>query len=165
MTIPVHTAESRKPAHPRYAPLWLYDGAWDVSRKSADQRGKPDRLVNECARLGKYFACAQTVNGNPGGLIIFIPAAKPGAYSIQNITVEGRATGLSQLNISGDQWIYSSRWPQDTGKILYYRTTNLFTGKNRIHFEQAESSDGNHWTVKETGDEIRVTTAHIKGNS
>jgi hypothetical protein len=138
------------------APLWLYQGTWQVTRESANKGAKSDRVVNHCALLGKYFACQQTVNDSEGGLLIIIPAGKPGHYYTETITPEGRATRRSELEISGDRWTFSSRWPQENGKIVYYRTTNTFTGKNRIHFEQAESSDGTQWAIKDSGDEQRV---------
>jgi hypothetical protein len=145
-----------KSADAIYAPLWLYQGMWQVTRKSAGNGAKPERLVNRCAQLGKYFACQQSVNGAEGGLVIIIPAEKPGHYYTQSITAEGRATGKADLEISGDHWTYSSRWPQGNGKITYYRTTKVFSGKDRIHFEQAESSDGAQWTIKDSGDEVRL---------
>jgi hypothetical protein len=141
------------------APLGLYQGAWQVTRKSADKAGKPEQLVNHCASLGKYFICQQTVNGSEGGLVIFIPAGKPGHYFSQTITPDGRATGKADLEISGNRWTYSSRWPQGNGKITYYRTVNVFTDKDHIHFEQAESADGTQWTQKDSGDEVRVRAA------
>jgi len=153
---PPHSA----PPDPVYAPLRLYEGAWDVTRTSAGPGTKPDRLTNECALLAKFFACAQTVNGKQEGLVIFIPTDKPGHYYTQNVTREGRATGRADLEITGDHWTYSNRWQEDAGKIVYYRTTNTFSGKNRIHFEQAESPDGNKWTVKDSGDEIRAGMQH-----
>jgi hypothetical protein len=139
-----------------HAALWLYQGTWQVTRKSAEKGAKTEQLVNRCVLLGKYFACQQTVNGSERGLIIFIPAEKPGHYYTQTITPEGRATGRADLEISGNRWTYLSRWPQENGKIVYYRTTNVFTGKNHIHFEQAESTDGAQWTVKDSGDEFRA---------
>ena len=143
---------------PVYAPLWLYQGSWEITRSSTGAGAKPDRLTNECALLGRFFACAQTVNGKQEGLVIFIPADKPGHYYTQNVMPEGRATGRADLEIIGDHWTYLNRWQQDAGKIIYYKTTNAFTGKNRIHFEQAESADGNKWSVKDSGDEIRAGT-------
>ena len=135
-----------------YAPLKLYDGTWHVVRKDA---AKPDVLVNQCALLEQYYACAQNVNGKPGPLIIFLPADKPGHYSVQNIMPEGRATGLSELEIEGNHWTYSNRW-NDGSKTTYYRTRNTFIDKNHIHFEQSESSDGKDWKVTMTGDESRA---------
>jgi hypothetical protein len=145
-----------KSADAVYAPLWLYQGTWQVTRKSADKGAKPQQLVNHCALLGKYFACQQTVDGGEGALLIFIPGGKPGHYYTQSVTPDGRATGKADLEISGDHWTFSSRWPQENGKITYYRTSNVFNGKNHIHFEQAESADGTQWTQKDSGDEIRI---------
>lgn len=138
-----------------FAPLWLYQGAWHVTRGDAKPGAKPDELVNQCALVGKYFTCQQTVNGKTGNLLVFVAAGKPGDYYTQNITPEGRATGRANLQISGDQWTYSSTWDQG-GKTIYYRTTNKFTGKDKIHFEQAESDDGKDYKVTGTGDELRA---------
>ena len=81
-----------------HAPLWLYQGTWQVTRKSAEKGAKPEQLVNRCALLGKYFACQQSVNGSERGLVIFIPAEKSGHYHTQTITPEGRATGRADLD-------------------------------------------------------------------
>ncbi|MGI9074859.1 MAG: hypothetical protein ACR2JB_26880 [Bryobacteraceae bacterium] len=153
-----------KSADAIYAPLWLYRGAWQVTRKSAEKGAKPEQLMNRCALLGKYFACQQTVNGSERGLVIFIPTEKSRHYYTQTITPEGRATGRADLEISGNRWTYLSRWPQGNGKIIYYRTTKVFTGKNHIYFEQAESADGVQWTVKDSGDEIRAAAAGRHGD-
>ncbi len=135
-----------------YAPLWLYNGSWQVSRKDSP---KPDQLTNQCALVGIYFACQQTVNGTPSELLIFLPAKTPGKYFTQSVNPEGRAGGRGNLEISGDKWIFSSTWDAG-GRTVYYRTTNTFTGKDRIHFEQAESDNNRDWTVKMTGDDVRV---------
>ena len=142
---------------PMFAPLWRYQGTWQVTRSGAAAGAKPDELVNQCALVGRYFTCQQTVNGKQGNLLVFVAAGKPGQYYTQNITPEGRATGRANLEISGDQWKYSSTWDQG-GKTTYYRTSNVFTGKNKIHYEQAESSDGKEYKVTGSGDEVRVGT-------
>ena len=142
---------------PVYAALWVYQGTWRVTR--ADAAGvKPDELKNQCALLGKYFACQQTVNGQAGALLIFIPAASAGNYYTQNIRQEGFASGRGNLQIAGAQWTYLST-RDDSGRTVYYRTTNAFTDKNHIHFENAESTDGKNWKVTGSGDEVRVSTA------
>jgi hypothetical protein len=139
------------------APLLLYEGTWHVTRSTAAPGSKPEELVNRCAVLGRYFACQQSVNAQAGNLVVFVATAKPGHYYTQNITSEGRATGRADLEIAGDHWTYTSTWDQG-GKTTYYRTTNAFTGKNKIHFEQAESDDGKTYKVTGSGDEVRVTT-------
>jgi hypothetical protein len=138
----------------QYAPLWLYQGNWIVTPKNAVAGAKPDRLENQCGKIGRYFACQQTVNGKVGSLIIFIPAEKSGHYYTQAVLPEGWATGRGELQIEGDHWTYLGK-DESNGKTTYYRTTNEFTGKDRIHYEQAESPDGQHWTAKNSGDEKR----------
>jgi hypothetical protein len=136
-----------------YTPLWLYSGSWQVTHK--DQ--PPDKLTNQCALVGHFFACEQTVNGVAGNLLIFIPVPnKEGQYYTQNVRQEGRATSRGGLEIHGDRWAYTSTWDQG-GSTVYYRTTNVFTGKNKIQFEQAESTDNKNWTVKNTGEETRIS--------
>jgi len=136
-----------------YTPLWLYSGSWRVTHKDQPQ----DKLTNQCALVGHFFTCEQTVNGVPGNLLIFIPAPnKPGHYYTQNVRPEGRATSRGDLEIEGDRWVYTSTWDQG-GSTVYYRTTNVFTGKNKIQYEQAESTDNKTWTVKNTGEEVRVS--------
>jgi hypothetical protein len=140
---------------PDYASLRLYEGTWRITRSDMAQGAKPDELKNQCALLGKFFACSQTINGQQGALLVFIPTSTPGLFHTQNINPEGRASGLADLEISGSRWVFSSRWDQGGGKTTFYRTTNVFTGKNRIHFEQAESPNGKDWSVKMSGDEVR----------
>lgn len=145
----------RPAADTTYASLWLYQGAWHVTRANVAPPAKPDELVNQCALLGKYFTCGQIVNGKPAELLVFVPAETPGHYYTQTVNPEGRAGGRGELEISGDKWIYSSTWDQG-GKTIYYRTTNVFTGKDKIHFEQAESPDGKDYKVTGSGDEVKV---------
>jgi hypothetical protein len=141
-----------------FAPLWLYNGTWQVTRKDSSQ---PEELVNECAVIGTYFACQQTVNGAPSELLIFVHAKAPGKYFTQSVNPDGRAGGRGELQISGDKWVFASTWDAG-GRTVYYRTTNVFSGKDHIHFEQAESGNNRDWTVKTTGDEVRVAKARAK---
>lgn len=136
-----------------YTPLWLYNGTWRVTRNNS---AAPEELANQCALIGTYFACHQTVNGAPSELLIFVPAKTAGKYFTQSVNPEGRAGGRGELEISGDKWVFSSTWDAG-GRTVYYRTTNTFSGKDRIHFEQAESGNNRDWTVKATGDEVRAT--------
>jgi hypothetical protein len=144
-----------KPADTTYAALSLYEGTWQVSRANRPSGSKPDVLSNRCALVGKYFVCEQAVNGNAGALLVFISTGQPGKFYTQTIMPEGRATGRDDLEIAGDRWIYSSK-RLNQGTTTYYRTTNVFQGKNKIHFEQAESADGKEWSIKNSGDEVRI---------
>jgi hypothetical protein len=137
-----------------YAPLALYEGSWTLKKNAAGTEAKPENIVNHCTRLGPYFMCEQVVNGGESNLIVFIPREQAGQYYTQAITKEGKAAGRGDLVIDGNRWTYSGKGEQG-GKTTYYRTVNVFTGRDHIHYEQAESSDGEHWTVTASGDEAR----------
>jgi hypothetical protein len=141
---------------PVYAPLWLYQGTWHVTPSGRAPGAKPDVLVNQCALVGKYFTCQQTVNGTVSALIVFIPTGQPGHFHNQAIMPSGRAGGLGELEINGDRWVYSNGQLQG-GKTKHFRNINVFTGKNKIHYEQSESFDEKDWKVTASGDEVRVT--------
>jgi hypothetical protein len=131
-----------------YDSLRLYAGTWEVSPKGAS---KTDRLVNECSLIGTFYGCQQTVNGKVMALILFIPRDKPGSFYTQGILQDGTAVGRGELEIAGDHWTYSS-----SGNASNYRTTNVFSGKDKIHFENSESPDGKTWKITGSGDEKRV---------
>lgn len=133
-----------------YVPLRLYEGAWNVMPKGTST---PVRLLDTCARVGRFFACQQTVNGKPGALLIFIPAS-PGRYHTQVVQADGAALGQpGSLSISGDHWVYLSG-PDSKG--IRYRTTNEFEGPDRIRYAVAHSSDGKRWIVTLAGVEKRA---------
>ena len=135
-----------------YAPLRLYAGTWHVTQTTPVGK-KPDRLVNDCAQIGRYFACQQTVNGKPGPLVVFIPGAVRGHYHTQIVLPDGDTSGPpGTLTIAGDHWTYLG---EPDAKGVRYRTVNIFSGHDRIHFESARSADGKTWTVTMAGDEVR----------
>ncbi len=140
------------PATDPYTSLALYNGSWNVTHKNAP----PEKLTNQCSRIGLYFACAQTVNGVAGNLLIFVPIPdQPGHYYLQNVGPQGRASSRGNLEIDHDKWVFTNAWDQG-GSTVFYRTTNTFSGRDKITFEQAESSDNKTWTVKNSGEEIRT---------
>lgn len=145
-----------------YTPLWLYNGSWRVTRQGLAPGAKPDELTNQCALVGKYFACQQTVNREPGALLIFIPAAEPGHYYTQNVRPDGFASRRGDLEIEGSRWTYRTAWDQG-GTTIYYKTVNTFTGKDRIHFEQLESKNNKDWKTTNSGDEVRIAAPTRKG--
>lgn len=146
-----------------YKPLRLYQGIWSATRTGPRSETTTSRIANDCAMVGRFFACQQTVNGKPGAMIIFVPTGAPGAYYTQAVLQEGLATGRGELHIEAERWTYSSKTQRD-GKTIYHRTTNVFTGRNRIHFEQAESSDEKNWTVMMSGDEVRLSKKTRNGD-
>ena len=136
-------------------PLQVYQGTWQVTRSDDAANAKPERLKNQCVTLGIYFACEQRVNDKPAALLVFLPTDQPGHYHTQSILPEGRATGLDDLQISGNRWTFTSRRNQG-GHVTYFRNTNVFTDANHIHFENAQSPNGHEWTVQESGEEVRL---------
>ena len=153
---------SQNPASPNavYAPLWLYNGSWRVTKKDLAPGAKPDNLLNQCALVGKYFTCQQTVNGAPSELLIFLPEKTAGQYYTQSVMPDGRAGGRGDLAIGGDKWVYLSNWNQG-GKTTFYRTINVFSGKDRIHFEQQESNNNKDWKTTGSGDEVRTAAGKM----
>ena len=143
---------------PVYAPLWLYGGTWELTSADAKAGTTPDTISNVCGLIGKFLGCQQTLNGKLSSLIIFVPGEKPGHYYTQAVLPEGWAAGRGELDIAGDLWTYRSK-ATENGKTTYYRTTNVFSGKDKIHFEVSESPDGEHWTVTKSGDERRTAPA------
>ena len=137
-----------------YSSLPLYNGTWQIKRSGGGAGAKPDTLVNQCSGLGSYYTCAQTVNGQTMGLLVFIPKGVPNHFYTQTIKPDGRATGRDELQIEGDVWTYRSR-RDENGKTTYFRTINTFTGKNKIHFESAHSSNNTDWTTDASGDDVR----------
>jgi hypothetical protein len=135
-----------------YASLRLFQGSWHEMPKGKE----PFELTNQCSLIGKYFGCQQTVRGKIEALAIFIPAELSGHYYTQTVLPEGWATGRGELEIEGDHWTFDSKI-EDGTKTTYYRTTNEFSGKDRIHYEQLESPDGKQWTTTGSGDELRST--------
>jgi hypothetical protein len=135
-------------------PLRAYAGTWSVTRQGV--AGKPEQLKNDCAAVGRYYACQQTVNGSVGGLLLMVPSDTPGKYFTQNVLPTGRATGAGEMHIEApNRWVFFSNWNQGA-KTMRYRTTNTFSGRDKIHFEQEESTDGQHWKVTGSGDDVRV---------
>lgn len=135
-----------------YAPLRVYEGTWIVTKTKPPSKIS-DSLVDECALIGHYFACQQTINGEPKDLFIIIPRQETGHYYTQGVNQEGFAYGRAELLIEGNTWTYSSKSRDE--KPTFYKTVNVFTGTDHIHFEQSQSPDGVHWTVTEVGDEVR----------
>lgn len=140
-----------------FAPLKLYEGTWTVvSAHTAAGDGRPDTVVNHCTEGSAFYTCEQMVNGKAIALVVFTATDDPAKFHTQPVLPTGRAVGRSDLTIAGDHWTYSSSGTDDAGKPVFYRTENIFTGRDKIHFEQYESGDNKTWVKKNEGDEVRV---------
>ena len=119
-------------ADPAFVPLWQYQGTWEFTMNTPGSKPATNKIQNDCAEIGQFFLCQQTVDGH--------------------------AAGLGELEIEGDCWTYPSK-EEASGKTKYYRIVNLFAGKDRIHFERSEFVGGKTWTVLSSGDEVRKSQA------
>jgi len=147
-------------ANDPYAPLRLYDGKWDALPTSGAKPADPVHIENHCAKVGEFFACNQFVNGKNMALVVFLPthSIENGGYAYRNqaLSVEGDSSGRwGALEITGDRWVYSND-ETDSGKKIYHRIINVFSGSDKIHFEVQRSEDGVNWTTSMSGDEARA---------
>jgi hypothetical protein len=143
-----------------YASLRLYDGKWDVVPASGSKPGETVHVENLCAKVGEFFTCNQVVNGKNMALVVFLPlhVLENGGYAYHNqaLGLEGGGSGnWGNLEIVGDRWVYSND-ETDNGKKVYHRIINLFSGRDKIHFEVQRSEDGVKWTTTMSGDEARA---------
>jgi hypothetical protein len=140
-----------------FAPLKVYEGTWTItSPHTMAGEGKTDTLVNRCTEGEAFYTCEQVVNGKPLALMVFTGTDDATKFHSQPVLPNGRAVGRSDLTAAGDHWTFLGTGTDDSGKQTFYRTENFFTGKDRIHFEQYESTDNKTWVKKNEGDEVRV---------
>ena len=139
------------------APISVYDGGWTITATTTMAgAGKPDELVNHCSRATAYYACEQVVNGKPMALIVFTATEVPGKFHTQVVLPDGFSTGRGDLTISDNHWTFLGK-DVEKDKTTYFRTENYFTGRDKIHFEQYESTDNKTWVKKNEGDEVRAS--------
>jgi hypothetical protein len=137
------------------AAFTVYDGAWSIqSAHTAAGLGKPDVLVNHCSRNVAFYSCEQVVNGKSSALVIFVSASEAGKYYTQIVLPNGYSTGRGDLTLDGAHWTYFGK-DVEKDKTTYFRTENYFTGRDAIHFEQFQSTDGTKWDKTNEGDETR----------
>jgi hypothetical protein len=136
--------------------LWLYQGSFDVTMNIPGSKPVSNKIQNDCADFGQYFVCQQTVDGKVVALLIFTPGETKGHYYTNPMFPNGRVAGRGDLELDGDRWTYPSK-EEENGVTKYYKITNVFSGKDRIHFERSESADGKTWTTLATGDEVRTS--------
>lgn len=140
-----------------FAPLTVYEGTWTiVSAHTMAGEGRPDTLVNHCSEGTAFYSCEQVVNGKSMALIVFTATEDATKFHSQPVLTSGQAAGRGDLTIVGDHWTFLGGGKDGSGKETFYRTENFFTGRDKIHFEQYESSDNKTWVKKNEGDEVRV---------
>jgi hypothetical protein len=140
-----------------FAPVKVFEGTWTItSPHTLAGEGKPDTLVNHCTEGAAFYSCEQVVNGKSLSLMIFTATDDPMKFHTQPVLPDGRAVGRSELSVAGDHWTFLGAGTDESGKPVFYRTENIFSGRNKIHFEQYESADNKTWVMTNQGDEVRV---------
>ena len=140
-----------------FAPIKVYEGTWTVvSAHTMAGQGRPDTIVNHCNEGTAFYTCEQVVNGKSLALIVYTATEDPTKFHSQPVLPDGQAVGRGDLTILGDHWTFLGSGKDAAGKETFYRTENLFTGRDKIHFEQYESSDNKSWVKKNEGDEVRL---------
>ena len=149
---------THKPAEDAYAPLWLYNGSWGLETAGGNEHSKT-QISNHCEKTGLFFVCEQVIGGKSEDLVVFVPTGASGitqSYRTMGLSAGGETPGdWGKLEISGDRWVYSSE-ETDKGSKVYWRTINLFSGRDKIHFEIQRSVDGKTWETRRSGDEHRT---------
>jgi hypothetical protein len=141
-----------------------YAGTWrgEIEHQDSEfsKASKASDLIhNDCWRANKFYACAQTVNGAPGALLVFTWDEKAKAYVIYPIPPDGGPAGRGKLVVDGDTWIFP--WDQEKdGATIRFRVVNHFIGRDTIEYRQEYSRDGTNWTVIGRGLEKRVDETH-----
>ena len=148
------------PAAPDYAALTVLEGAWEATTVGAAGAVGHARIVNQCARVGRNYACQQVVDGRAGAMIVFVPGPAPGRWWTGYVSPSGEGSrGRGELTIAGPVWTYSSKSEVSAagGGGTWTRNTNTYAGRDRIHFQIESSTDGGKtWVLGMSGDEVRV---------
>lgn len=151
-------AETPRAANP-FAPLAIYNGDWLVRADhpwSGAATGAADRLSSRCSKFTLYFACEQTVNGEPKMLIVYTAGDRAGYLNTRSIAPNGLAGGRGDLVMEGKRWTYVDKPPAGL-KGPWSRTINTIVDDDHIQFEEFESKDeGQTWVQTNQGTEERV---------
>ena len=140
--------------------LHAYEGTWTVRIErfnTAQSKAGSDSstLRNECWQSGQYFVCNQFVNGESKALLVFTYDAKTDEYTSYPI-VAGAGAGHGTLRIKGNEWTFP--WSvSEGGTTTYFRVVNVFASGSKIEYRKEFSTDQEHWTLMEQGEETRVT--------
>ncbi len=148
--------QASAPSDEAYVPLRLYDGSWQMT--PADGKSPVVHIVNHCAKTGVFFVCEQVIDGKSMDLVVFQPTGAAGKtlqYKTAGLPIADKPSDWSLLEITGDRWVYSGDGT-DNGVKVYWRTVNVFSGPDKIHFEVQRSTDLKTWDTKQSGEEARV---------
>ncbi len=142
------------------APLAAYQGSWKADLETLDspydKASKVEATIrNDCHRWEKFYACAQTVNGQRGALLVYSFTGTPGAYTSTPIPPDGSPASSGKLNIEGAVWTFPWDGTHD-GATVHFRVVNRFVSPDEIEFRREASTDGKTWTLIGRGRETRI---------
>ena len=144
-----------------FSVLTAYNGNWNVVAVhpfGGGAAGVADKLENRCTETADSYRCEQTVNGSHVATVIFtVAAGTPGTFTVTSVLADGTKFSNTTLHVDGGHWTYATTVAATS---TTYRTENVFSGRDHIHFVQSQSTDGGKtWTETNSGDEMRVANA------
>ncbi len=153
-------AASPPPSPDRLSPISAYAGTWRAEIQQLDtdfsKAGRSGNVIhNDCWRATLFYACAQTVNGVPGALVVYTWDDKDKVYATYAVPSDGGQASKGKLVIEGDTWFFPWDQPDKAGPTLHFRVVNHFVDRDNIEFRQEFSRDGIAWTVIQRGLERR----------
>ena len=143
------------------APLSAYQGMWKGESETLDSpydkagKSPPVALQNDCHRWAGFYACAQTVDGRPGALLVFTYTGTPGVYTSSPVPSDGSPARSGKLLIDGDVWTFPWEGTHD-GAPVHFRVVNRFVTPDEIEVRREASTDGKTWTLIGRGRTTRV---------
>lgn len=148
------------PAPDHLAVLSLYQGGWKTRIDDAASEFGPAShsevdLKNDCWRFSRFFACQQTVDGKPGGLVVFAWDDTAKVYRSWPIGAGADPVHPGVMQIDGDTWIFPWEQPVD-GKSMRLRVVNRFIDHNTIEYRKEVWRDAQGWTAIGRGVETRT---------
>jgi hypothetical protein len=163
LLLPCRFAAARAPTEQDpFVRLRIYDGEWAVRAThpwSGAAAGAVDRLSSHCHRFTHYFACEQTINGQPTSLLVYTEGDAPGRLNTRMIAPNGLAGGRGDLTLAGSRWTYIDKPPASLSGN-WSRTENVVVDRDHILFKEYESPDeGKTWRLTNSGSEERLVAA------
>jgi hypothetical protein len=161
-TVCVTGATTAAPLSTQADPLGViaaYEGTWRAEVEQFNSvyskaKKTTNIIINDCWRTALFYACAQTVNGKHGALLVFTWDAISKVYTTYPISPDGGSVSKGKLQIEGNDWYYP--WDEEkNGVTVHFRVVNHFVGRDTIEYRQEFSSDETQWTVIGRGIEHR----------
>jgi hypothetical protein len=137
---------------------WHGSGSMNAARGETPQHHQGSNACRWSSAAHLFLVCDGVfrVDGSPGeqhqiSVYAYDPAT--GLYSFANLG--GGHVGTPGLSLDGNTWTYSGKFTDESGKIHWFRTLNIFDSPARYRYEIQNSDDGVHWTTTGSGESRR----------